>query len=136
MRTNTYLSFDGTCEAAFRFYEKVLGGRIVMMFAHRDMPGGDQSPPEMRDKIMHARLMLADQALMGGDAPPGRFARPQGFCVNVAVTDPAEAERVFAGLAEGGTVTMPIAETFWAHRFGMLTDKFGTPWMVNCEKPM
>ena len=136
MQHNTYLGFDGDCEAAFRFYEKVLGGKIVMMARYRDMPGAEQSPAAMQDKIMHARLMLGDRPLMGGDAPDSRFSKPQGFCVNIAVTDPGEAERVFKDLAEGGTIKMPIGETFWAHRFGMLIDKFGTPWMVNCEKPM
>ncbi len=135
-KLNSYLAFDGTCEQAFRFYEKVLGGKIVMMMKYRDMPGAPPAPPEVQDRVMHARLMLDGLPLMGGDSPMGRHSKPQGFCVNIAVSSPAEAERVFAGLAKGGTITMPMAETFWARRFGMLTDKFGTPWMVNCEKAM
>lgn len=134
---NTYLAFDGTCAKAFRFYEKVLGGKVVMMMTYRDMPAGAGPPPapEFADRVMHARMMIGDLPLMGGDAPPGRYSKPHGFCVNVAIANPAEAERVFKALAAGGTVTMPMAETFWARKFGMLTDKFGTPWMVNCEKP-
>src|SRR5580704_10153981 len=92
--------------------------------------------PETATRIMHARLQVGDRLLMGGDAPPQFVTKPQGFCVSVQVDDPAEAERIFLGLGDGGVVQMPIAETFWARRFGMLIDKFGTPWMVNCEKPM
>lgn len=134
MRINPYLAFDGTCEAAFRFYEKVLGGKLVMMMRHADMPAGEACPAEMRDRIVHARLMLGDQPLMGGDAPPGRLTKPQGYSVAIQIDTPEEAERVFGALSEGASVIMPIGETFWAHRFGMLTDRFGTPWMVNCEK--
>jgi uncharacterized glyoxalase superfamily protein PhnB/uncharacterized protein YndB with AHSA1/START domain len=132
----TYLGFDGTCEAAFQHYEKVLGGKILMMMRNGEAPGGGAMPPEQARRIMHARLQVGDRLLMGGDAPGQMVSRPQGFCVNYMADDPAAAERIFQGLAEAGTVTMPIAETFWARRFGMLVDRFGTPWMVNCEKPM
>ncbi len=93
----------------------------------------EQTPPELRDKIIHARCAIADTILMGSDAPPGRYQAPQGFNVSLEFTDIAEAERIFQALADGGTVTMPVQQTFWAARFGMLTDKFGVPWMVNCE---
>ncbi|HUB65055.1 MAG TPA: VOC family protein [Methylocella sp.] len=131
----TYLSFDGQCEAAFKYYEKVLGGKILMMVRHADAPAGAGVPqtPEAANRIMHARLKVGDRLLMGGDAPP-HASKPQGFCVNIMVDDPAEAERIFGELGESGVVRMPIAETFWARRFGMLIDKFGIPWMVNCEK--
>ena len=87
--------------------------------------------------MTHSRPEAGGRLLMGGDAPmQGPSSKPQGFCVSVSVDDPTEAERIFGELSEGGTVTMPIGETFWAQRFGMVTDKFGTPWMVNCEKPM
>jgi PhnB protein len=133
----TYLSFDGNCEAAFKHYEKVLGGKILMMARYADAPpdAGVLQTPENATRIMHARLQVGDRLLMGGDAPPQFVAKPQGFCVSFQVDDPAEAERVFRGLGEGGVIQMPIGETFWARRFGMLVDKFGTPWMVNCEKP-
>ena len=131
----TYLGFDGQCEAAFKHYEKVLGGKILMMMRMADAPAGTPMPPDAANRIMHARLEVGDRLLMGGDAPPGRSAKPQGFCANIMVDDPAEAERIFRDLGEGGTVTMPMSETFWAAKFGMLTDRFGVPWMVNCEKP-
>lgn len=129
----TYLAFDGQCEVAFKHYEKVLGGKILMMMKGSDVPPGVPAPPEGADRIMHARLQVGDRLLMGGDAPSQFFSKPQGFCVNIMTDTPAEAERIFRDLGKGGTVTMPMAETFWAQRFGMLTDKFGTPWMINCE---
>ncbi|MFZ1049614.1 MAG: VOC family protein, partial [Candidatus Sulfotelmatobacter sp.] len=87
-------------------------------------------------KILHARLLLGDRALMASDAPPGRYEKPQGFSVSLEIETPKESERVFHALSEKGTVVMPIQETFWAVRFGMLTDRFGIPWMINCSKPM
>jgi PhnB protein len=133
----TYLSFDGRCEEAFKRYEKVFGGKILMMMRHADAPPGSGVPqnPEVANRIMHARLEAGGRLLMGGDAPLQGPSKPQGFCVSVSVDNPTEAERIFGELSEGGTITMPIGETFWAQRFGMVTDKFGTPWMVNCEKP-
>ncbi len=132
----TYLAFDGQCETAFKHYERVLGGKILMMMKGSDVPPGVPVPPEGANRIMHARMQIGDRLLMGGDAPSQFFSKPQGFCVSLMVDTPAEAERIFRDLGKGGTVTMPIAETFWAQRFGMLTDKFGTPWMINCEKPL
>lgn len=135
MQANTYLTFDGDCEEAFKFYEKVLGGKIVAMITHLGTPAEEHVPTEWRDKILHARLIFGDNKLMGSDAPPGRQEKMQGFSVTLNIEDPAETERVFNALTEGGTVRMALEETFWAHKFGMLTDRFGTPWMVNCEKP-
>jgi PhnB protein len=140
MQLNPYLNFNGQCEAAFKFYEKVLGGKIVMMMTYGDMPAGacegSPMPDAARKLIAHARMMVGDVALMGSDAPHDRYERPQGTTINLGITDVAEAERTFQALAEGGKVLMPIQETFWAKRFGMVTDRFGTPWMVNCEKQM
>lgn len=135
MELNPYLSFDGRCEAAFKFYEKALGGKIVAMISYADTPMKEQTPAELHKQIVHARLVVGDKVLMGGDAPPGRYEAAKGISVILGVDHPAEAERVFAALAAGGAVQMPIEETFWARRFGMLTDQFGVPWMVNCEKP-
>lgn len=135
MELNPYLSFDGRCEAAFKFYEKALGGKIVAMISYADTPMKEQTPAELQKQIVHARLVVGDKVLMGGDAPPGRYEAAKGISVILGVDQPAEAERVFAALAAGGAVQMPIEETFWARRFGMLTDQFGVPWMVNCEKP-
>ena len=136
MQLNPYLSFNGNCAEAFRFYQKALRGTIPMTMTYGESPMKDQTPPEFRDKVAHTRLIVGDAVIMGSDAPPGRYQKTQGITVAVAVDTAAEAERVFHALAEKGTVTMPIAETFWAVRFGMLTDQFGIPWMVNCEKPM
>lgn len=136
MQLNPYLTFDGQCEAAFRFYEQALGGRVVAMMTYADTPMAEQTPPDMRGRIVHARLAVGDAVLMGSDAPSERREKMQGFSVTLNIDAPAEAERVFQALAAGGTITMPIQETFWAHRFGMLVDRFGTPWMINCEKPM
>jgi PhnB protein len=134
MQLNPYLLFNGQCEAAFRFYERCLGGKIVAMMPHAGTPAEGQVPPEWRDKIIHARLVVGDQVLMGSDAPPDHFEKPQGFSVTLGIDNPIEAERLFNALAENGTVRMPIQQTFWAERFGMLVDRFGIPWMINCEK--
>jgi PhnB protein len=133
MQLNAYLLFDGQCEAAFKFYEPCLGGKIEAMFAYAGSPAEEQVPPEWRDKIMHASLNAGGGILMGADAPPGRYEAPQGFSVSIGIADPVEAERTFHALAENGTVRMPIQKTFWASRFGMLVDRFGIPWMVNCQ---
>jgi PhnB protein len=134
VQLNPYLTFGGQCEAAFKFYAKVLGGEIVAMMPHEGSPMAEHVPPEWRDKIMHARLIVGAEVLMGSDAPPDRYEQMKGFSVTLGIADPGEAERVFHALAANGTVCMPIAETFWAVRFGMLVDQFGTPWMINCEK--
>jgi PhnB protein len=134
MQLNPYLFFTGRCEEAFTFYEKVLGGKIVAMVRHEGTPAAEHTPPEWRDKILHARLIVDGEVLMGSDAPPGRQEEPRGFSVTLVIPVPADSERVFQALAEGGTVRMPLQETFWATRFGMLVDRFGIPWMINCEK--
>lgn len=134
MQLNPYLFFNGQCEAAFKFYEKVLGGKIEAMFPHEGTPAAEHVPPEWRKKILHARLVVGDKVLMGSDAPPGRQEEMKGFSVTLGIDDPKEAERIFHALAENGTVRMPIEKTFWAVRFGMLVDQFGTPWMINCEQ--
>lgn len=135
MQLNAYLNFNGQCEAAFRFYEQCLGGRIVAMIPHAETPAAGHMPAEWQDKIMHARLDVGGQVLMGSDAPPNHYDTPRGFAVTIGVRDAAEAERIFHALAEKGTVRMPIGETFWAVRFGMLVDRFGIPWMINCDQP-
>jgi PhnB protein len=133
--TNTYLSFPGTCEEAFQFYATTLGGKILMSMKGEDMPGAD-CPADFKGKIMHIRMAVGDAVIMGSDCPPEHYFAPQGFHANIGVDDPKEADRIYAALAKDGKQTMPIAETFWAKRFGMCVDKFGTPWMVNCEKQM
>jgi PhnB protein len=135
MKWNTYLTFGGNCAAAFKYYERVLGGKIEMLMTHGDLPkDAMQSHPEWKTMIMHARLVAGDNVLMGSDAPPDHFEKPQGFSVSIQVDDPNEAERIFAALADNGSIRMPLQQTFWAVRFGMLVDQFGIPWMVNCEQ--
>ena len=136
MHVNPYLFFNGTCEEAFKFYEKSLGGKIVAMLTHAETPAAKDTPPEWQQKIIHARLLIGDQLLMGSDAPPGRYQKPQGFSVTVTVDTADEADRLYHALEPGGEVCMPIGETFWARRFGMINDRFGIAWMINCEKPM
>lgn len=133
MELNTYLFFNGECADAFKFYEKCLGGKVEAM-SYAGSPAEADLPAEWRDKIIHARLTLGDEALMGSDAPPGHYQKPQGFSVSVSVKDVAEGERIFNDLSEGGTVQMPFAPTFWAAGFGMCVDRFGIAWMVNCEQ--
>ncbi|HEX6105935.1 MAG TPA: VOC family protein [Gemmatimonadales bacterium] len=132
MRFVPYLNFDGRCAEAFRFYERVLGGKIEGMITHGESPIAGEVPPEWHNLVLHACLVIGDQQLMASDSPPGQHVRPQGLWVSVHVDGVEEAERVFQALAEEGEVTMPIGETFWSPRFGMCVDRFGTPWMVNC----
>ncbi|MEG4217393.1 VOC family protein [Microcoleus sp. Pol14C6] len=132
MQSNTYLFFDGECQAAFKFYEQCLGGKIEMM-TYGDAPMSEEIPSEQRDRIMHANLTVGGMVLMGSDTPPDGFKKPQGFSVNLQFDDRVEAERIFQKLAENGTVKMPFQETFWSTSFGMLVDRFGTPWMINVQ---
>jgi PhnB protein len=132
---NPYLAFNGQCEMAFKFYERCLGGKIVAMIPYGGTPSAQYVPADHRGKIMHARLVVGTQVLMGGDAHPGHpYEGVKGCSVAVQVDTPDEAERLFNALAENGTIVMPLEQTFWAVRFGMLTDQFGVPWMINCEK--
>jgi PhnB protein len=131
---NPYLTFDGQCETAFKFYEQCLGGKIQCMLPHEGTPAAEQVPAAWRNKIMHATLVVGDQVLQGSDALPDHYQKPQGFSLTLAIKDPTEAERIFRELAADGTVQVPMQETFWAVRFGMAVDRFGIPWMINCGK--
>lgn len=140
---NPYLFFKGNCEEAFTAYAAILGGRITALFRQKDAPpeaasgegcaGGEALPPEA---VLHASLTLEGMELMGSDCPPSLYLQPQGFAVQYAAVSPEESERIFAALAEGGQILMPMAETFWSLRFGMAVDRFGTPWMINCRGPV
>lgn len=134
MQINPYLFFSGDCEEAFKFYEQTLGGKIETMMPHAGTPAESQTPAEWRDKIMHARMKVGDDVLMGSDQPPAHEQKPQGFSISINLKDTAEAERIFNALAENGKVNMPLQKTYWAERFGMLVDRFGIPWMINCEQ--
>ncbi|MFO1152662.1 MAG: VOC family protein [Rhodospirillales bacterium] len=136
MKINPYLMFDGRCAEAFAFYATALGGTVEMMMTFGEAPERcPQTTTEWDDKIIHASLLVGDQRLMGADVPPQYQETPQGFSVSINVEDVGEAERIFGALGEGATITMPMGETFWALRFGMLVDRYGTPWMVNCSRP-
>lgn len=132
MQLVSYLNFNGQCAEAFRFYEQCLGGKIVGMQTHGESPIAGDVPPEWHDRILHARLEVGGAVLMASDSPPEYYERPQGLYVAIQVDEPAEADRIFHALADRGTVKMPIQQTFWAARFGMVVDRFGTPWMINC----
>jgi PhnB protein len=136
MQLVTYLLFNGQCEEAFKFYEQNLGGKIEAMLTHEGTPAAGEVSADWKKKIVHARMIVHGHTLMASDSPPQYYEKPQGFNVNINVDSVADAERIFAALSKGGSVRMPIQETFWAERFGMLNDKFGIPWMINFEKPM
>lgn len=133
MKITPYLSFNGDCEAAFKFYEKVFGGKIGSMMTFGESPMAARFPAESR-KIMHASLMIGDQVIAGSDACGADYEKPRGVRVTINVESPGEADRIFKALAENGSVEMECQETFWARRFGMVTDRFGSPWMINCVK--
>ena len=130
---NPYLSFKGDCEAAFKFYERVLGGRIGDVFRYSGSPMADQVPPDWQDKIMHGSMTIDGHVLMGADMLPQQYQVPQGFSLSLHPKTVAEAERLFRALGEDGKIVVPLEKTFWAARFGMLVDCFGVPSMINCE---
>jgi len=134
MKITPYLLFSGQCEEAFKTYERVLGGKIVASFTFGDSPMAAKYP-ELANKIMHARIDVVDQMILGADCPPEHFQKPQGNSVMLDLDDTAEAERIFRELSAGGTVMMPLQETFWAKRYGNFVDRFGTPWMINVAAP-
>lgn len=133
MQMTPYLSFDGDCEAAFTCYAQCLGGQVGAIFRYGGSPMADQVAPDWADKVMHASVTVGGQVLMGGDVAPSGYEAPKGISLSLQIKDTAEAERVFRELAEGGTEVLPLEKTFWAARFGMLVDRFGIPWMINCE---
>jgi len=134
MNINPYIYFGGKCAEAFNYYKEHLGAQDVELMSFRGSPGEEMSPPEWLDKIMHASLTLGSSTLMGSDGMPGQPYQPmQGSAVSLALDTPEQAERAFAALADGGTVTMPMAPSFFAERFGIVTDRFGVAWMVICE---
>ncbi len=134
MQLNAYLNFKGNCEEAFRFYERTLGATIEFALLEDGTSPDLGTKAPWGKKVLHGRINVGGQTVMASDCPPDRFSKPQGFSMTLGFHEPAEAERVYGALAEGGQVQMPIQETFWALRFGTVADRFGIPWMVNCEK--
>jgi PhnB protein len=131
MELAPYLNFDGSCREAFGFYADLLGGTIAFMQTFGESPV--DAPPGWHDKVMHATLTLGADRLMGSDAPPQHYHRPQGTYVSLQLKTRQDGERIFKAFADGGTVEMPFTETFWSPGFGMVVDRFGIPWMVNVE---
>jgi PhnB protein len=134
MQINPHLSFNGQCEEAFEFYGQCLGGKVSFMLKYGDSPMAEQTPPAWRDKIIHATFILSDFRLTGADDPPESYQKPQGFSVILNLSDGAEAQRIFKALAENGIVRMPLQKTFFATHFAVLVDRFGVPWIINCEE--
>jgi PhnB protein len=134
MRMNPYLSFRGDCEAALTFYAQHLGGALGPIFRYAGSPMAGDVPDDWQDKVMHGSVTLGDYVVMGGDVAPERYEKPQGFSLSLQITSPSEAERIFGLLSAEGMILVPLAQTFWAARFGMLVDRFGIPWMINCEE--
>lgn len=135
MKLNAYLNYGGNCKEAFRFYEQHLGGKITAMMSHADTPALNQVPPRLKDTIVYARMSIGETEIMGNDVPPERFQPIRSVYLSLAVTSNEEAERIYALLSDGGEIFMPMQETFFAHRFAMLRDKFGTSWMIIHERP-
>lgn len=133
MQIAAYLNFPGSCREAFQFYAKSLGGTLGEIHTFGNSPMKDQMPPDWHDKVMHVAMTLGNDVLMGSDAAPQYYKTPQGFAVSITLASPEEGRRIFDALSQGGTVTMPFAKTFWSDGFGALVDRFGQPWMVNCE---
>jgi PhnB protein len=135
MKLYTYLNYGGNCAQAFLFYEEHLGGKITMMMTHGEGPGASDVPPGWKDAVLHARIELGETVLMGADIPPERFQPMRSAYLSLLLSSGAEAERIYALLSEGGEIFMPMEETFFASRFAMLRDKFGTSWMLLHERP-
>lgn len=134
MKLHTYLNYGGTCRQAFEFYAEHLGGRITMLTTHREQPNADQVPKGWENAVLHARIELGGSVLMGADVPPDRFQPMRSAYMTLVLDSVGEAERVYALLTEGGQIFMPMEETFFAERFAMLRDRFGTSWMLLRER--
>jgi PhnB protein len=136
MRVQAYVTFNGRCEEALEFYKKSVGAEVTGLVRWKDSPDADMKPPPgFEDKIMNAAFRIGETALMADDGMDEKHAAFNGMRLAIEVTDDAEAKRVFTALGQGGNATMPLMKTFWTSSFGMLTDKFGVPWMVNVVAP-
>jgi len=131
MRFNAHVSYSGDCRAAFELYRECLGGEITLMMTYGSVPG-EPSHPQLRDKIVHATLKVGDQTLTGADVLPTVYEKPKGFAMQLNIDHAGEARRIYDVLVEGATVSMPLQKTFWAAHYAVLTDRFGTPWEINC----
>ena len=135
MKLHTYLNYGGNCAQAFRFYEQNLGGKITMTMTQGEMPNPSGVPPERKNDVLHARMNIGGTELLGADVPPERFQPMRSAYLSLAVDSSEEAERIYALLSDGGQIFMPMQEAFFAFRFAMFRDKFGTSWMLLHERP-
>jgi PhnB protein len=128
-----YLSFKGDCEAAFQFYQSALNGKVGELFRYGGSPMENEVPTDWKNRIMHGSVTIGGQTVMGADTAPEKYERPQGFSLALNIHDAGDAERMFRALANGGKVIVALEKTFWAERFGIVIDRFGIPWAINCE---
>jgi len=135
MKLDVYLNYGGNCEQAFRFYEQQLGGKITMMMRHGEQPNAANVPANWRNAVLHARIEFGKTVLMGADIPPDRFQPMRSAYLTLTADSAEQAERLYALLTDGGQIFMKMEETFFASRFAMLRDKFGTSWMLLHERP-
>ena len=133
MKLYTYLNYGGNCREAFEFYAEHLGGKITMLTPHGEVPDPSKVPPEWRNAVLHARIELGGTVVLGADIPPERFQPMRSAYLSLLVDSTNEAERIYSLLSEGGQIFMPMQETFFARRFAMLRDRFGTSWMLLYE---
>lgn len=137
MYVTPYIFFSGNCAEACRYYEKVIGARIMMSMTYGQSPAAEHVPKDMHDKVIHASLMVGNTVVMASDGTSEDTGeRAGGYALTLTAETPATAEKVFNALADGGTVKMKMDKTFFAERFGQLQDRFGISWMVICEKAM
>lgn len=135
MELTPHLTFRGQCGEAFRFYKELLSADTLTMLTYGDSPMADQVEPDWRDKIVHATLKFPGGTLAGVDVRPADYQAPNGFFVLLSTNDVSETRRIFDALAIGGTVQTPLQTTFWSAGFGVVIDRYGTPWELNCELP-
>jgi PhnB protein len=131
MQLRAHLTFPGTCEDAFGVYMRVLGGTNLAVVRYGDTPAATDVPDHFRDKLVHATLTVGQYQLLGADIDPDQYQQPPGFYVLFSAATAADAERIFAQLADGGDVKMPLQATFWSPAFGVVIDRFGTPWEIT-----
>jgi PhnB protein len=132
MQASLHLTFNGQCEAAFTFYEQMLGGKLGPMLRYGDSPAASDVPSEWRDKIVHGSITVGGVTLAGADVRPEQYKKPQGFFVLLNIADVTEATRMFESLAQNGVIHMPMQKTFWSPGFGVVVDSFGVPWEISC----
>lgn len=131
MRFNAHVSYNGECEKAFEFYRECLGGEITLMMLYDSVPGSPRDPA-LKGKIVHATLKVGDQTLTGADVLAAEYEKPAGFALQLNIEAPEDAKRIYEMLSIGAVIQLPLQKTFWSNKYAMLTDRFGTPWEINC----